>query len=543
MTDTLNLGILLAGDEIPSWQFALVENALQIEAVSVELIVAPSSPGQASWSAGRLCRAMEKRDGFKPSPELDPMALRSLAPLSDRVAATHRLPHSLPAEQVDLAKAIIERMGSRRPDIVLALCKLESRKQLADIARYGTWFYWHDYGQTFQTDGIGCGLWEVFKRQPIMRSALLIERSSRKAHTVAYESRSAVHTLSARQTRTEHLWKIQGFVARVLRRLVESGNERFLDRLPTWNVDIETERARWSLTDARLAAPILGYIWSRLRQKLQKQFYDQRWILMYSNSGRGNSINRFTRILPPADRFWADPHALERDGNLYAFFEDASVETGLGRIAVTRIEEDGEYSDPVTVLERPYHLSYPFVFDWQGETYMIPESADNKTVELYRFTAFPGEVEFVRNLLVGLSAYDATLVEHEGRWWMFVNVRSHDGASSWDELCLYYADSPLSDSWQAHKMNPVVSDVSSARPAGCIYRQDGKLYRPSQDSSYRYGYGLNICRIDSLTTEDYEEERVEHIAPHGPISAIHTLSSIGNRVLIDAVYRSRRRSA
>ncbi len=37
-----------------------------------------------------------------------------------------------------------------------------------------------------------------------------------------------------------------------------------------------------------------------------------------------------------------------------------------GHISVIRMDEQGVYSEPVKVLERPYHLSYPFVFEWEG---------------------------------------------------------------------------------------------------------------------------------------------------------------------------------
>ena len=130
---------------------------------------------------------------------------------------------------------------------------------------------------------------------------------------------------------------------------------------------------------------------------------------------------------------------------------------------------------------------------------MIPESAENRTIELYRFRVFPDDLEFVHILMENVEAYDATLEEYNGLWWMFANVKPHAGASSWDELCLFYSDSPISSTWHPHPLNPVVSDVRCARPAGNLFVQDIYLYRPSQNSSHRYGYGLNINRILDLT--------------------------------------------
>ena len=45
---------------------------------------------------------------------------------------------------------------------------------------------------------------------------------------------------------------------------------------------------------------------------------------------------------------------------------------------------------------------------------MIPESAENRTIELYRFRVFPDDLEFVHILMENVEAYDATLVEYNG---------------------------------------------------------------------------------------------------------------------------------
>ncbi len=103
---------------------------------------------------------------------------------------------------------------------------------------------------------------------------------------------------------------------------------------------------------------------------------------------------------------------------------------------------DGRFTEPKAVIRRPYHLSYPFIFEWHGDDYLIPESASNRTIELYRCVRFPDEWEFQHCLMEGISAYDATLVEHQGRWWMFAAVKAREGASTWDELCIFHARVP-----------------------------------------------------------------------------------------------------
>lgn len=200
----------------------------------------------------------------------------------------------------------------------------------------------------------------------------------------------------------------------------------------------------------------------------------------------------------------------------------------------------GRFGPPTPVIQRPYHLSYPFVFDWQGEHYLIPESADNRTIELYRCKRFPDEWEFVHNLMENIQAYDSTLLEHGGRWWLFANTREHAAASSWDELSIFHADHPLSRNWSPHPDNPVTSDVRCARPAGPVFECRGRLIRPSQDSSRRYGYALKFNEIVELNQNSYRETTVERLEPgwNRSIRAVHSFSRAGGLSFIDAICRS-----
>jgi len=134
---------------------------------------------------------------------------------------------------------------------------------------------------------------------------------------------------------------------------------------------------------------------------------------------------------------------------------------------------------------------------------MLPETAENRTLELYRCEAFPYAWRPHRVLLENLSAFDATLWRERDRWWMFVNV-SEPCADSSDELHIYWSTTPLGP-WTAHRGNPVVSDVRSARPAGPLFSHNGRLYRPSQDCSLAYGHSVSINRVDVLNDDDYRE--------------------------------------
>jgi hypothetical protein len=193
-----------------------------------------------------------------------------------------------------------------------------------------------------------------------------------------------------------------------------------------------------------------------------------------------------------------------------------------------------------TVLERDHHLSYPFVFEWQGQHYMVPETGSERRVEIYRSAAFPFDWRPEAVLLDGRYAVDATLAEVDGTWWMFANV-GVEGALNYDELCIFHAPSPLGP-WRPHRRNPVKSDARSARPGGRLFFWNGDLYRPSQDCSGQYGSAIVINKIHRLTTSEYHESAVSRIEAKWAHNLLgtHTVNSAAGLTCIDVLVRRKR---
>jgi len=284
----------------------------------------------------------------------------------------------------------------------------------------------------------------------------------------------------------------------------------------------------------------------RLLRKLDKtlaaRFFIDQWVIMTARGADYRSLrwSAFQPLIPDKDRYWGDPFVQEKNNCYYVFIEEKMYATGLGRIACLTLDQEGRLLSNQVVLERSYHLSYPYIFKQGSETFMIPETASNRTVELYRCVRFPDRWEFVKTMMTDVYAVDTTLLEHEDKYWLFTNVKT-PGGSSLDALHLYYAASPFANRWTAHPHNPVVRDIRSARPAGRIFVQDGKLIRPSQDSSRRYGYALKFNLIQKLTETEYKETYESAFdPPGGKILATHTFNQAGELTVIDAVVRRRR---
>ena len=209
---------------------------------------------------------------------------------------------------------------------------------------------------------------------------------------------------------------------------------------------------------------------------------------------------------PRADIFWADPFVIADDDGYYIFVEEFIYRKNRAHISVLKLDKDGNFLNSRKIIERPYHMSYPFIFKIDDTYFMIPETCKNRTIELYKCIEFPYKWEFDRNIMENISAVDTTLFHYNNKWWLFTAVDQTANISGCSaELFLFFTDDILSGKWESHPLNPIVSDIRTARPAGNIFIQDGKICRPSQNCSGRYGIGFNINHITKLTEHEYEE--------------------------------------
>ena len=240
------------------------------------------------------------------------------------------------------------------------------------------------------------------------------------------------------------------------------------------------------------------------------------------------------RVLPErVGHFYADPFPVTWKGQTAIFVEDLDHRSGKGVIVAIPFDETGPSSASILALEEPWHLSYPFLVEHKGELYMIPESSAAGTVELYRCTGFPGKWQHCATLLSGLTLGDATLIEREGRWWMFGAL--HDGGGGWSDTLALFSAPDLFGPWRAHDHSPIFVDRSQARPAGAIVEKGGRLFRPVQDCSIGYGSRLGLAEITRLDDGGFAQVLWRLVGPGAqwPGRKLHTLNRHGRLEVID----------
>lgn len=207
------------------------------------------------------------------------------------------------------------------------------------------------------------------------------------------------------------------------------------------------------------------------------------------------------KIIPPiGETYEADPFYI--DGIL--FFELYDYEKGV--IAIRR--DDGE---PEVVLERPYHLSFPCVFKDNSEYYMLPETINNRQLELYKAKNFPYDWELVKVIKTGW--FDDPVLYKDGTYKIFTTEGENN-------LRVFEANELLGDWVQ------IYSDSSKQyRSAGAIFKRNGRTIRPCQDCENRYGGGLIFYELDG-----FQHRQIAKFSLPEPFTGCHTY----NENIIDA---------
>ncbi len=303
-------------------------------------------------------------------------------------------------------------------------------------------------------------------------------------------------------------------------------------------------RRAGALARARFAATVAGRLGGALRTAL---FEVDEWNVGFAEGGPRRLLSPEpleVRWLPSPEplTYIADPFVAERDGVRALFVERYDYFERRGAIDALVLDDADRVVRRERVIDGATHMSYPYPFEIDGELYLIPESCEANEVALYRCVRFPDRWVREGALLPGFDGVDTTLFAHEGRWWAMCTRYSRGSTLA---LNAFYADSPRGP-WRPHALNPIVVDVSCARPAGQPFVVDGALYRPAQDCSESYGGGLAIARIDELTPSSYREtivQRHDARAFGRWNGGIHTVSFSRGRIVLDGkhVYRDLRK--
>ncbi|RUM65598.1 MAG: hypothetical protein DSZ05_05780 [Sulfurospirillum sp.] len=253
-------------------------------------------------------------------------------------------------------------------------------------------------------------------------------------------------------------------------------------------------------------------------------------------------LSQGVEIKTPDNHFYADPFVWKQENRVVCFLEDYDYTTHLACVTAVELFEDGSYTILGEVVKEPFHLSFPYLFTYENELYMIPESTASESIRLYKCTAFPMQWEYQYDLMKDVRAADTMLFPYEGRWWMLTNISTENNYDQAAQLYAFYSDSPLSTEWKPHRANPVAFSSAYGRNGGILFTREHIPVRGRQKQKFNiYGAAFSIAKIKELTPEKFCEETLAEIEPRffPGIEATHHIHSHGDITVYDFMRQER----
>lgn len=541
----LRIGLLINGSQLRGFDAELVR---RIGAERIALVIQQELPRRSlgarlrrALRRGTLLRSLafrlvvwlERRLSAARHPEIETL-FHSIA--VEKVCDTERLrlrPAVSPSGFVHrFTDADVQTIKAWKLDVILRMGSGILRGGILDAAMHGILSFHHGDNRTHR--GGPAGFWEVLERRDC--TGYIVQRLTESLDAGEVLARGELGTKPRFLLNQHHLYKCSlqtmlDVLARLEREGAHPREAPVVDWYapPVYSVPRVADTLRYLGAQARRAAA--GLVRRLLVQR-------NAWELRLFRGDWRRLVAARAQALPlPRGTFRADPFIVRRGGTDVIFFEEYEFARGKAHISALIGAADGGFAYAGPVLHTPYHLSFPFVFEYGGRLYMCPETHEARRIELWRCASWPLEWRFERVLMDGVDACDSMLAERGGRWWLLTNLE-RDGAGDFSrELHVFHADSPLAERWTPHAANPVVTGASRARNAGLLQR-DGRLYRLAQAQGFdRYGRALGLYEVTALSPEGYAEQPVARLEPacgRGELG-LHHLSASEDLVVFDVL--------
>lgn len=425
--------------------------------------------------------------------------------------------------------ATLAKLEGANLDFILSFSVSDLTGDIINAAKHGVWYF--QFGDPEKYKGRTSCFWEIYRKDPVTRCCLMQLTDQKDRMIILKDGFLKTGILLSRNIDKIHFectsWPLQ--VCKDIR------------KKRTESLAIGSEISNTHITILPSNSEILHFFFIQLElflKKIKKSlFYTDFWniglahipiekFLKSENQPEITWLNNQER-----DRFKADPFGINYKGELFIVYEDFRFDQGLGKIASYRYLND-DFIENEIVIDENFHMSYPFLVEFESEIYCIPETYQQNNVCLYRAEDFPRTWKLEKVLIDGYAGIDNTLYKEKDSWYLF-STDKYQGHHY--NLNIHYSDS-IFGPWEAHPKNPVKTDIRSARPAGTMFFHKGSIFRPSMDYSEKVEGRIVINKILKLTRTEFAEQPHTIVNPFESTlyaDKVHTLSQIGSLTLVD----------
>lgn len=239
---------------------------------------------------------------------------------------------------------------------------------------------------------------------------------------------------------------------------------------------------------------------------------ENKWFIAFKENPGFINLSGLTIIEPEPETYEADPFLIKKEGKTYLFFELYNYEKGV--IACREIFSDGSYSKPVVVLNTTTHISFPALFEENGEVYMTPEEGLSGKLNIYVAKNFPCDWQLLTTVSEG--RYADPILFKDGEYYYIY-------ATEADNVLKIFRSKSLYGPWDID-----YKGGEDMRNAGHIFPYGGEMVRPVQECHQRYGRAILFQRMSDLKT-------IKTIEPnwHPDLTGTHTINFTDDLLVID----------
>ncbi len=538
----LRYGVMVPGTTLPRWQVEVLDALDAVEGVEPVLVVVDGGPrvprptvGEL-WGRRRLAWTLFNRASARGSAALAPVDC------SGRFAglATMTVRPRVAGAWQEFPEAALRELREHGPDLLLRLGFGLLRGEVLEAAPLGVWSFHHDDERVIR-GGPPC-FWEMAHGDPV--TGVLLQRLTDRLDGGVPLARAAFATVphSYRRNRDQAYLGAACLPAQVASRVLAdgpsavegdpSGSAAPLLKPPSWR--------RLARAGGRIAV-------AGVRRQLDGILRGDHWNVGVLDRPAGSLVERpglnDVRWFPlPSSphRYVADPSGCRDGDGLVVLVEELDHRESHGTLSSFRLDSPDATAGvrgPVPMARFDVHASYPTLVRDGDTWWCIPETARAGEVRAHRFDPATAGLGDSFPLLEGVAVVDPTVFRWDGRWWLFGTDRDRGS----NEVLRAWWSEELQGPWTRHRVDPLLVDVTAARPAGAPFVRDGVLYRPAQRCAPRYGSAVALMRVDRLDPDGFTQTEVARVVPDplGPCPhGVHTVWDCDGVTLVDGNRRS-----
>lgn len=224
-----------------------------------------------------------------------------------------------------------------------------------------------------------------------------------------------------------------------------------------------------------------------------------------------------TFIQAPPGHFYADPFLVEHEGTRVCLVEDFSLADGKACISAVRLIDEGHYEILGPILQEPFHLSFPFPFVFHDRLFLVPESAEARSIRLYECIDFPSSWEFRSILIDDVEAYDTQIFRLGESWELLTSITPAGMRDIDSRLYRFEASEPISSDWRPSSPLPTLVNPVGARNAGYLDLENRRVRAAQANTVDTYGSGLRIPNHPELSSWEFDGGHHLHVTQWGAV--------------------------